>query len=141
MPFAVTPANERTGSFSPDGRYIAYASDEGGTLEVYVRPVPGEENTDWSWKVTRNGGNAPAWSGDGERLYYLEGTRVMMATVDEGPPFSTAEPVFLVDGVSAEWDVAPNGDFLVTMEPDEPPHLVVIFDWFEELKERVPTER
>jgi hypothetical protein len=138
-PFAVTPGDESYAWFSPNGRYIAYSSDESGTTEVYVRPYPRSSDVDWVRKVTTAGGDEPRWSDDGERIYYRDGDRAMAVTVDEGPPFQSSDPEFLFDGLSPVWDISPGGDFFVTLDPVEPPRLVVILNWFEELKRLVPT--
>ncbi len=67
VPFLTTEAYEAYPEFSPDGRWLAYASDESGRTEVYVTSFPGREQT---ITVSRQGGRAPAWSRDGRRLFY-----------------------------------------------------------------------
>jgi len=140
-PFMATPGDENSAWFSPNGRYIAYSSDESGTMEVYVRPYPRSSDVDWVRKVTTAGGDQPRWSDDGERIFYLDGDRAMAVTVEEGPPFQTSDPEFLFDGMSPVWDVSPEGDFFLTLDPIDPPRLVVILGWFEELRRLVPTGR
>ena len=65
--FLRTPAAERNPAFSPDGRWIAYTSDEGGRSDVFVRPFPGPGG---KWQISSAGGNAPQWSGDGKQLFF-----------------------------------------------------------------------
>ncbi len=76
LPFLHSVANETDGRFSPDGQWIAYASDESGKFEVYVQHFPPSGG---QWQVSVNGGAAPSWSRDGKELYYLGADRKLMA--------------------------------------------------------------
>jgi Tol biopolymer transport system component len=67
---------ERQARFSPDGRWVAYSSDESGRPEVYVQPFPA---TGSKWQISNNGGHQPAWRHDGRELFYLSGDRRLMA--------------------------------------------------------------
>ena len=69
-PFLATPAQEMLATFSPDGRWIAYQSDESGSVEVYVRPYPGPGA---KWQVSAGGGGIPVWTKGGRELLYLAG--------------------------------------------------------------------
>ena len=84
-PFLHTPFNERAAKFSPDGRYVAYVSDESGEWEVYARPFPqgGRRST-----VSSNGGSQPRWSRDGKELFYVEGSTLVAVSVSSGAAFS-----------------------------------------------------
>jgi Tol biopolymer transport system component len=66
--FAETPFIEASAVFSPDGRWIAYTSNEGGQLDVYVQSFPGPGTKS---QVSRNGGSHPVWRADGRELFYL----------------------------------------------------------------------
>jgi hypothetical protein len=91
FPFLQTPFDERQGRFSPDGRWIAYASNELGEWQVYVRSFP---DSGGKWQVSTNGGGQPQWRGDGRELYYLSADRKLMA-VDvrgSGPQFDAGTP-------------------------------------------------
>jgi Tol biopolymer transport system component len=76
MPFTRTGANESGAQVSPDGRWIAYVSDETGRNEVYLRPFPSGEGT---WRVSADGGIEPTWRRDGKELFYLGSDRSLMA--------------------------------------------------------------
>ena len=91
-PFALaqTPFGERNGAFSPDGRWIAYESNETGQPQVYVRPFP---PTDRKHLVSIDGGIQPTWSGDGKALFFLApDSRMMAATVDTTRQFEASTP-------------------------------------------------
>ena len=128
--FLKTPFNETRGVFSPDGRWVAYESNESGRDEVYVRPfVPpgsaGSTAAGGQWQVSTAGGFMPAWRHDGKELYYLNPAGSMMAapiaiagaTPEPGAPvvlFPTRIPVGGADTEPAwQYDVAPDGRFLI----------------------------
>jgi eukaryotic-like serine/threonine-protein kinase len=92
--FLATEFNESMGQFSPDGRWIAYVSDESGQEEVYVRPFPPAPG---KWKVSGNRAFQPRWRGDGKELFYMEGSaryRWMAVPVKSGgsPVLEVGEP-------------------------------------------------
>jgi len=76
MPFVQSTANEHYGRLSPDGRWLAYASDESGRDEVYVRPFP---SGDGRWQISSGGGREPRWRGDARELFFIAADRSMMA--------------------------------------------------------------
>ncbi len=149
-PLLVTEFDEMAMSVSPDGRWIAYQSDETGRVEVFVRPFP---DTDAGKRqVSSGGGFAPLWSRDGTELFYLGSDNTMMAArVEPGESLqiSTPEALFAVrpELLSAEylyytpWDVAAEGRFimarLVSGELNQGGTLVVVENWFEELKAKL----
>ena len=152
VPFLVTPFNERTGRFSPDGRWLAYVSDESGRDEVYVRPYPpgaSEEHT-----ISTDCGQAPVWSPDGGELFYQNGEQVMVVAVEQDEAFlaSPPEPLFagpyvlpLPNSAAPNYDVARDGRFLMmknapTDEGQASAQLVLVQNWFEELKRLVPVD-
>ncbi|MBD3297626.1 MAG: protein kinase [candidate division Zixibacteria bacterium] len=76
-----SPGDVDVGTFSPDGRWFAYASSETGRMEVYVRPFPGRGG---KWQISSNGGDLPIWSEDGSEIFFLDNSyeRIMTAKVD-----------------------------------------------------------
>ena len=145
-----TPANERNGIVSPDGRSIAYQSDQSGHDEIYVRPFPNINGGEW--KVSTDGGTRPMWAPDGKELYYVAsgpGDPIMRVPVPpSGSTWQSATPVKLFDGYavtnpSRTYDVASDGRFLMMKaSPEEPspaPRLIFVEHRDEEVKVRVPT--
>ncbi len=128
-PLLASPANEMEAVFSPDGRWIAYASDETGRFEVYVRryPLTGEQ-----WKISADGGEAPRWQRDGKELFFLaprgEQTAVMAASVELGSSFRSGRPVELfrkpiqrLRGFLRSlmpYDISPDGQRVAVIEND-----------------------
>jgi serine/threonine protein kinase/Tol biopolymer transport system component len=158
VPFLTAPARETHPEFSPDGRWLAYRSDESGQHEVYVTSFPDRERT---FTVSRQGGTAPAWSRDGQKLYYYslgspDGSRRMMAvTVQPGPELSLGRPAplfTLPEGFQTlypmrAYELHPDGQrFLVgrRVETEPPPpitRLNLVHNWFAELERLAPTGR
>ena len=93
--FLTTAANEMQGVFSPDGNWVAYASDESGRFEIYLRPFP--PAGDARWQLTSDGGEAPKWRGDGRELFYVApGSRFMALSVslEARPEWSSPVQLF-----------------------------------------------
>jgi Tol biopolymer transport system component len=135
--FLKTPFREGYGAFSPDGRWVAYESNESGRNEIYVRPfVPPSTGgtppapTGGQWQVSTAGGIYPRWRPDGKELYYLNPAGAMMAApiTVTGATFAPGAPIVLFptrivgggeDAAQArQYDVAPNGRFLINTELD-----------------------
>jgi serine/threonine protein kinase/Tol biopolymer transport system component len=142
-PWLATKADELLPRFSPDGRLIAYVSNASGRYEVYLQPFHGQSER---IQVSTAGGNEPAWSPRGERLYYREGNAMMAADVQTGARLSAGKPRRLFDGgwqlaAGVPFAVMPDGKrfLMVRYEPAAiPTRMDVIFNWFDELKNRVP---
>jgi serine/threonine-protein kinase len=133
-----TPANEYGAIFHPTGRWIAYVSDESGHLEVFVRAFPGPGALN---QISTKGGWGPLWSRDGRELYYRSGDKMMAVEVETEPNFKAGSPKELFSGVYGRgYDVAPDGRFVMITreEDDESSNLIVVLNWFEELKKLVP---
>ncbi|MGH9317676.1 MAG: TolB family protein, partial [Thermoanaerobaculia bacterium] len=133
--FLKTEFDEISGMFSPDGRWIAYASNESGRFEIYVQPFPGPGG---KWQISTAGGTAPVWRRDGKELFYLALDRKLMAVeVKTGPAFEAgvARPLFqarLRNDPDREYDVSADGQrFLVNVplaEETSPP-ITLVQNW------------
>jgi serine/threonine protein kinase len=131
QPFLKTRFNESGARFSPDGRWIAYDSDESGSVEVYVSP---REGGGARTRVSTAGGFWPRWRRDGRELFYCApGRRMMAASVQAGPGFEAdpARELFRVESTLLDYDVSADGRrFLVSsaLKPPGPP-ITVIVNW------------
>ena len=89
-PFQAGPGSQRNGQISPDGKWVAYASDDSGNWEIYVTTFPGAAG---KWQVSRGGGTEPRWRGDGKEIFYLGPTGTLTAVpVSTLGTFSTGSP-------------------------------------------------
>lgn len=143
-PLLATAANESAPAFSPDGRFIAYQSDESGTLEIYVRPFPQVEAR--RELISRSGGTAPRWSRDGSEIFYVSERglmRVPVASARGGSAtLSLGQPslALAMTGLTS-FDVSPDGrTFAIARVPIEKAakEIRVVINWFEELRRLVP---
>jgi dipeptidyl aminopeptidase/acylaminoacyl peptidase len=134
-----TAADESDPRLSPDGGWIAYASDDAGRFEVYVVPFPGPGGR---FQVSTDGGSAPVWSRDGKELFFVSGGRLMAAAVETRPAFRAELPRALLELPDMrDYDVAPDGQrFLVArwLRPRSAPRtLAVVIGWSDEVARRV----
>ena len=146
-PFLQTRFQEGAGMFSPDGRWLAYTSNESGQFEIYVQPFPGPGG---KWQISTGGGSEPIWAHSGRELFYRNGPLMMMVDITTEPGFSAGNPKLLFEGqyfanqapANANYDVTPDGQrFIMIKAADEEQEQIqinVVTNWFEELKERVP---
>jgi Tol biopolymer transport system component len=110
--FLATPVNEANGRFSPDGRWLAYASDESGRYEVYVRPFPGHGG---KWQISAAGGGQPVWNRNGKEIFYVSADNKLMVVdvkTDSGFEAGTPKALFDVHLKSAtgwKYDISPDG--------------------------------
>jgi Tol biopolymer transport system component len=141
-PFLQAPFNENWPRLSPDGRWLAYESNEAGRLEIYVQPFPGPGG---KWQVSTDGGSRPVWAPSGREIFYRQGDRVMVAPIEAGSPFAAGTPRSLFEGRFEEaYDVAPDGNrFLMLRNQDAAlvPQLNVVIGWSEELGQRLTKKR
>ena len=129
---------------SPDGRWLAYVRDAGGTAEVAIRPYPNVD--DGYFQVSQGGGMQPKWSADGDRLFFLSGNTMMAVDVGSGTPAAWSRPrelfsgSYFNNGLGAEYDVDPNGDrfLMIKRVGDLATRFVVALNWVDQLTERVP---
>jgi eukaryotic-like serine/threonine-protein kinase len=149
-PFLRTGANEFSPSFSPDGHWLAYASDESGLEAVYVQPFPGPGG---KWQVsTETGGDNPVWARSGRELFYRSGEKIMVVPVQTRPGFAAGTPRMLFQGVFADanaptsdYDVSPDGQRFLMIKSVEPEsastRINVVVHWFDEVRRVVPAGR
>ena len=147
-PFVQTPASEFFPEFSPDGKWLAYSSNESGRIQVYVQPYPGPGPR---VQISTDGGSAPAWTSNGAEIVYIapagrQTSNVMaVAAKASATGFSVDTPRklfegrFSLTGPTRGYDVTPDGRrFLMVQPRDAPPQppveLVLVENWFEELK-------
>ena len=144
-PFAPSRFNETEPAFSPDGRWLAYASDESGRFEVYVRPFPGPGE---KIPISIAGGSEPAWDRHGRELFFRNGDQMMVVPVTTQPTFSAERPRLLFTGPFVRtagrisYDVAPDAESFVMLDSGEESgaatQVDVLINWFDELKRFVP---
>jgi eukaryotic-like serine/threonine-protein kinase len=145
IPFVATKADETFGQFSPDGKWIAYSSDETGRREVYVQGFAPDKipaTAVGKWTISTAGGDKPRWSADGKELFYIALDRKMMAVpVKLTPTFEPGVPVSLFEtNVTAfnPYDVSPDGRFLLntlsgSAAPTASP-VTIVLNWQSGLK-------
>jgi Tol biopolymer transport system component len=136
--------------FSPDGRWLAYVSNESGRYEVYVQPYPGPGG---KWQISTEGGTEPAWNPNGRELFYRSGDKMMAVDIAMQPGFTVSKPRALFAGwyeatpaTFSNYDVTPDGQRFLMLKRNEqeasaPTQINVVLNWFEDLKRRVPTNR
>jgi serine/threonine-protein kinase len=140
--YLTTPHDEYTPQLSPDGRWLAYTSNVSGQDEVYVGAFP---DAGAPRRVSADGGTEPQWGPAGRELFYRNGRALMAAAVETTPDFRVRSRAVLFEGPYTHWvyhsnyDVHPDGDRFVMIKPVEAvsTRLVVVLNWFEELKARV----
>jgi hypothetical protein len=154
-PFLVSDSDESSAELSPDGRYVAYESNQSGRSEVYVQPFPGPGRRDL---ISIEGGGQPLWARNGRELFYRASgpgpmMRMMAVDVTLGQVLTAGRPHVLWEAARARYpggtggrtyDVAPDGRrFLMIHQRDpapQPPitHVVLVQNWLDELKRLVP---
>jgi Tol biopolymer transport system component len=143
-PWLQTSAIEGKPVFSPDGRWVAFQSDESGQHEVFVGSFP---NIGQKYRISTDGGTEPVWATDGEELFYRNGDKMMAAAVMTSREFSSAEPKLLFESkywqssvahTGASYDVASNGRFLMITESEQDlTQINVVINWAAEVKRLV----
>jgi Tol biopolymer transport system component len=140
-PLLVEPSFTLCIALSPDSRWVAYTSNQTGQYEVYVGSFPDMQS---KRMVSSGGGGEPRWSRDGRELYWIGGGRLMAAAVPSGPLFNPGAPraLFSVEGYRRarnhpQYDVAPDGRFVMIREPAEAVGAVYVEHWMSELLAKV----
>jgi serine/threonine-protein kinase len=142
-PFLQTQYMEVSPMLSPDGRWLAYGSNESGRYEVYVRAFP--DSGGGKWQISTEGGTEPLWAPNGRELFYRSGDTMVAVVIEAEPMFrvgtrSVLFEVAYAHRVSAtNYDIHPDGERFVMVKSEEvSPELIVVLNWFDELKRRVP---
>jgi len=149
-PFLQTKAIETYPSFSPDGRWLAYASNESGSFEVYVRAFPDRGVT---VQVSKGGGRVPRWASKGGQLFYstddqrvmVSGYRVKGGLFQADAPRLWSKTRLADTGVLANFDVASDGHRIAGLLPVTDPgeqqaqnHVTILINFFDHLRRRSP---
>jgi eukaryotic-like serine/threonine-protein kinase len=148
-PVIKTPADESVPRFSPDGKWIAYVSDESGRPEIYVQAYPpaGQKS-----QISTSGGREPVWAPNGAELFYREGnTRMMVSDIKTTPSFSAAKPRLLFEGdyegplaSRPNFDISGDGRHFLMLKPVDhgksTAEVKVTPNWIEEVRRRVPVK-
>jgi Tol biopolymer transport system component/predicted Ser/Thr protein kinase len=148
-PFLQTPFNEGAPMFSPDGRWLAYQSDESGRQEIYVRPFPGPGGRS---QISTEGGTEPMWARNGRELFYRSGDKMMAAAIETKPVFAATKPKLLFEGhyergffsasFQPNYDVSPDGQRFLMIKASEQESAVtqvnVVLNWSDEVRRLAP---
>jgi Tol biopolymer transport system component len=148
------PASEENATLSPDGRWLAYQSNESGQVEVYVRPFPDVEGG--RWQISTGGGTRPRWSRSGDELFYYFGNALagglMTVAVETESGFRAGTPQRLFEGsyeapqqFRQAYDISLDDQrFImikrVEVDSADQPQIIVVQNWLEELKRLVPVD-
>ena len=144
--FLATPAVEAAPKLSPDGRFLAYQSNESGRNEIYVRPFPDGAGR---WQASVDGGGKPRWSSDGSELYYARGGALMSVSFSTGQGATLGQPqqLFEAEDLSSgtstpTYDVSADGQRFLMIAPvagdteAAPPKIRIVQNWQEEFRDR-----
>jgi serine/threonine protein kinase len=153
-PFLNTRFSEEFPEFSPDGRWLAYSSDESGRKEVYVQAFTGPGG---KWQVSNEGGSAPLWARNGKQVFYRSPVQssqdqVWVVDVQKDEGFRTSKPRLLckttgfqVSGQVRSWDISLDGQKFLIVKLDDrklqpTTEMILVQNWFEELKRLCPAK-
>jgi len=150
--FVQTPFDERHPTFSPDGRWLAYDSNESGGYQVYVRAFPDKGG---KWQISNGGGMYPIWSRNGHELFFrTEDSQIMVTSysmkddsfVADKPRVWTEKRIANI-GLNATYDLAPDGKRIAALMPVDTPegqkaqnHVIFLENFFDEVRRRTATQ-
>jgi dipeptidyl aminopeptidase/acylaminoacyl peptidase len=152
VPLVATEADEQGPALSPDSRWLAYVSDETGRDEVYVCPFPDTDRG--KWKVSDGGAGQPLWAHSGQELFFISDDHEMVvAEIHTGPPFSVGQQRVLFEVGIPYWGRAAVGSYDIAADDQRflmsrlairterdaggSPRIILVQNWFEELKEKL----
>jgi serine/threonine-protein kinase len=159
-PLLDTSSDERNAAISPDGRWMAYESNKTGQFQVYVRPFPNVNDADH--QISTAGGRTPLFGPTGRELFFVSGPALMTAAVELAPTFRAGNPIVMFNAPSwildarllgntgRAYDVSSDGQRFLMLKDDAAaaaavqgarPGIIVVQNWVEELKARVPGAR
>jgi serine/threonine-protein kinase len=151
-PFLQTPFDERNGSFSPDGRWLAYTSNESGSYQVHVRAFPDKGG---KWQISNSGGVNPLWSPNGRELFFrtLDNQIMVVSYTVKGDSFVADKPRVWSEkrlaniGLFANYGLAPDGKRIAALMPAESvagekaqSHVIFLENFFDEVRRRTATQ-
>jgi serine/threonine-protein kinase len=148
IPLLSTAYGERMPALSPDGRWLAYVSNEFVRDEIYVRPYPDLEGG--RWQVSTNGGTEPLWSRNGEELFFRSGDTLLSVPVETEPSFQAGTPDVVLEGQrfvlfgGRSYDASQDGErFLIAKQAGDlsgSSRVIVVQNWFDEVRRRTPAQ-
>jgi serine/threonine-protein kinase len=138
-PYLRGPSDEHSAALSPDGRWLAYVSNQSGQDEAYVRPFAERGSP---VQISSGGGREPRWAPSGRELFYRNQQGLVAAAVGASPPLRVGRRTVLFDDkpylshtVGAAYDVHPDGRrFLMVRRGSESPHVVVVLNWLDQVR-------
>ena len=145
----MTEFNELGPRLSPDGRWVAYVSDQSGENRIFMQPFPEGGRV---IPISSGPGTEPVWSRDGRELFYRNGNAMIVVSVEPGPELTVGTPTLLFEAPylpdpltlgSANYDVSLDGqEFLMVTdaETSAPRQINVVLNWFTELERLVPID-
>jgi hypothetical protein len=146
-PFLHGPATEWGGRISPDGRWLAYVSDESGRFEVYVTPFPAGGRR---WQISTDGGTEVVWARNGHELFWRQDNTMMIAGIEGSTNMVATRPKALFKGFLTgapgipDYDITVDGQtFLMvkgTKVDSTPSELNIVLNWLDELRTKVGSD-
>ena len=142
-PLLTAAAVEFGSAISPDGRWVAYTSNDTGRLQVYAQRFP---NLSERQRISTDRGSVPTWSPDGRELFYYHSEGMFAVTIASGSALSAGNPEVLFQGLyynlgqGRNFDVAPDGERFLMIKETDRAGINVVLNWTQELLERVPVD-